>query len=107
MEKVKRRQDNIINNIEKFLDHYHRTPAASRTKGFVQGRVESLQKYWSTFQELHEERLQLADARFSQEEYFIDDHYSHVETSYAAALGELYDDLDNSTSTRPASVVTS
>jgi hypothetical protein len=89
MDRVKRRQDNVMRNIIHFLEQYKKTPAERRTKGFIAGRVEALQSYWTVFQSLHEERLLAADEQTMQEDYFVQDYPNKVELSYATALGEL------------------
>lgn len=73
----------------RFHDNVNKVGRQNLTAGMIKGRIELLEKYWTRFQERHEELLQ--ESQQSEVPYFAEDYYGKVETAYSDTLGYLYD----------------
>ena len=60
------------------------------TAGYLRGRLEFLERYWTSFQANHERLLAIEDLQ--GEDYFKEDQFSRAELQYTTALGFLYDE---------------
>lgn len=93
---MKRQEQNEI-SVLNFVANHNKTAKAKRTKGYIKGRIDLLNRYFNTFQQTHDDIMALADSSNNDDTYFTDDCYSKVECEYAEALGILYDELETLT----------
>lgn len=68
---------------------------ADITKGYIQGRLVLLDKYWYQFREQHDAIIDFADESNGNlsKFYFDEGTYELIESSYSDALGYLYESL--------------
>lgn len=66
---------------------------ADITKGYIQGRLVLLDKYWYQFREQHDAIIDFADESNGNlsKFYFDEGTYELIESSYSDALGYLYE----------------
>lgn len=77
--------------IRNFMTNTNKTGKANQTKGFLQGRINLLEKYWIKFENANDVII----LRTEEEavEYQDSNIYAEIETSYAVALGILNDSI--------------
>ena len=89
MEQIKKQLSSTMLKIMRFRENIKETPQLKRTEGFLQGRIDLLNRSWEKFNDLYDERYQLADEVDLQDEYFTRYQFSQVEIIYSETLGEL------------------
>lgn len=85
-------QKNNGDLIRKFVTNTNKTGKANQTKGFLQGRVQLLEKYWNKFEQTHDVIILQPDDKDAAE-YHAKDIYSEIETIYANTIGALNDSI--------------
>lgn len=87
MDELIKAQSTIQQQMQTFVTNYNRHE--NKSIGYIEARLQGLEKYWETFFSSHETILSRAEEADKKRKYFAEDTFSKVENSYFNTKGSL------------------
>ncbi|KOB71317.1 Uncharacterized protein OBRU01_13875 [Operophtera brumata] len=83
MEKLCRKQDDHLENVQKAFANYKKSPKSRITRSYIESRLESLEKIWNEFNKVHSSIVENVSKETKKTmEYFQVDVYDNFEEAY-------------------------
>lgn len=94
-EQIILQQNKNADVIRKFMINTNKTGRDNQTKGYLQGRLNLLDKYWCKFETTHDRIILLSNDTDEVAGYQDEEVYNEIESIYATTLGALNDAIFN------------
>lgn len=104
MKELLLQQRNNGDLIKNFIINTNKTGKSNQTKGFVQGRLTLLEKYWNNFEEIHNKIITKQSADSEAQKYVDGDYHPSIEIEYSTAIGILFDLMNGFDATKEESI---